>query len=107
MFVRVPYVEQATAMIAKATPTTEPNLSNIGVLNDYVQTQYEDVVVRNVWMAVQMISAQLYLHTWSWNGELHISVCYNEAFYQADFVEKWIGSLRHTLLANLDVEDAV
>ncbi|KAI1781367.1 hypothetical protein F4818DRAFT_398811 [Hypoxylon cercidicola] len=106
MFVRVPYVEQATAMIAKATPTTEPNLSNIGMLNEYVQTQYGDVAVRNVWMAVQMLSPQLYLHTWSWNGELHISVCYNEAWYKHDFVEEWLGNLRHTLFTNLDVEDA-
>ncbi|KAI1371049.1 hypothetical protein F4677DRAFT_321436 [Hypoxylon crocopeplum] len=105
LFVRVPYYEQVMTMLKTATPTTEPNLSNLGVLDEYVKTQYGDVTVHNVQLAVQMLSAQLYLHTWSWNGQLHISICYNEAFYEATFVKKWLNDLRLNLFKNLEVED--
>ncbi|KAI1456097.1 hypothetical protein F4805DRAFT_468324 [Annulohypoxylon moriforme] len=100
-YVRVPYVEKATKMLETAAPTTEPNLSNLGVIESYVQKCYGDVRVRNTWLAVQMLSPQLYVHTWSWDGELHLSVCYNEAFYKADFVETWLEKLKNTLLTNL------
>ncbi|KAI2465376.1 hypothetical protein F4781DRAFT_28916 [Annulohypoxylon bovei var. microspora] len=35
MHVRVPFVEKATKMLATASPTTEPYLSNLGVTDDY------------------------------------------------------------------------
>ncbi|KAI1140608.1 hypothetical protein F5Y05DRAFT_279534 [Hypoxylon sp. FL0543] len=105
MFVRVPFVEQATAMLATTQPTTEPNLSNLGIIDDYVQKKYGDVTAQNVWLAVQMLSPQLYVHTWSWRGRLHISICYNEAFYKADFVKMWLKKLKDNLLTNLNVED--
>ncbi|KAI1386030.1 uncharacterized protein F4822DRAFT_445815 [Hypoxylon trugodes] len=104
MFVRVPYVEKVTKMLEKAIPTTEPNLSNLGVMDNYVQTQYGVIKVDNPWIAVQMLSSQLWLHSWSWNGELHISSCYNEAFYEADFVRKWLEGLVSNLLMNLEIK---
>ena len=105
MFVRVPFVEKATAMLAAATPTTEPSLSNLGVMDRYVQKKYGDgddaISVHNIWLAVQMLSPQLYVHTWSWDGELHISICYNEAFYEEAFVAEWLRSLEKCLFTNL------
>ncbi|KAI1132363.1 hypothetical protein F5Y10DRAFT_219863 [Nemania abortiva] len=103
MFVRVPYVELATSMLATSSPTTEPNLSNLGALDDYVHTQYGDVTVENVWLGVHMLSPQLYVHAWSWKGSLHISICYNESFYQTTFVEQWLEKLKTTLIMNLGV----
>ncbi|KAI0879779.1 uncharacterized protein GGS22DRAFT_198881 [Annulohypoxylon maeteangense] len=107
MYLRVPYLEKATEILATAAPTTEPNLSNLGVMDDYVRKNYGDVTVRDAWLAVQMLSRQLYVHTWSWDGELHLSISYNEAFYQADFVEKWLERLKNTLLTKLPGEDVV
>lgn len=104
MFVRVPYVQQATQMLASAAaPTTEPNLSNLGALDEYVHARYGEVEVRDVWLGVHMLSPQLYVHTWSWKGCLHISICYNEAFYEADFVRDWLEKLKVNLLTNLGV----
>lgn len=104
MFVRVPYVQQATRMLATAAaPTTEPNLSNLGALDDYVRARYGEIEVGNVWLGVHMLSPQLYVHTWSWKGSLHISICYNEAFYEAAFVSDWLEKLKANLLTNLGV----
>ncbi|KAI4860690.1 hypothetical protein F4820DRAFT_465417 [Hypoxylon rubiginosum] len=104
MFIRVPYVEKATAMLARAPPSTEPNLSNLGVIEDYLQRRYGDFEVRNTVLAVQTLSPQLYVHAWSWGGEMRVSICYNEAFYQKQFVEGWLKGLETNLLKNLEVE---
>ncbi|KAF2963274.1 hypothetical protein GQX73_g10286 [Xylaria multiplex] len=103
MSVRVPYVERATAMLTTAPPTTEPNLSNLGIVDEYIQTQYGDFGVEKVWLAVQMLSPQLYVHTWGWKGELFSSICYNEAFYEASFVEQWWRKVEQNLVSNLDL----
>ncbi|OTA55327.1 hypothetical protein K449DRAFT_388339 [Hypoxylon sp. EC38] len=103
LFVRVPYVEKATSMLAKGAPTTEPNLSNLGVMEEYLQPSYGDVEVRNAALAVQMLSPQLYVHAWSWGGELRVSICYNEAFYHEQFVREWLEGLEANMLKNLDV----
>ncbi|OTB16940.1 hypothetical protein K445DRAFT_36957, partial [Daldinia sp. EC12] len=101
IFVRVPYVEKATAMLATAPPTTEPNLSNLGVLENYVKERYGDFEVRNVALAVHMLSPQLYVHAWSWGGEMRVSICYNEAFYEERFVQEWLEAVKANLLKNL------
>jgi hypothetical protein len=103
MYIRVPFLEQATKMLTTAPPTTEPSLSNLGVADNYVKTRYGDVVVRNVWLGVHMLSPQIYVHTWSFKGELHISAGFNEAFYEASFVQQWLEKLKNNLFLNLEV----
>ncbi|KAI0007581.1 hypothetical protein F4779DRAFT_499076 [Xylariaceae sp. FL0662B] len=103
LYVRVPYVEKATAMLAGSPPSTEPNLSNLGILENYLQKRYGDVEVRGVALGVQMLSAQLYVHAWSWGGEMHVSICYNEAFYEEQFVRGWLEGLKTNLLKNLEI----
>ncbi|KAI1099460.1 hypothetical protein F4804DRAFT_337219 [Jackrogersella minutella] len=104
MMVRVPYVEKATALLAEAVPTTEPNLSNVGTLDNYVRAEYGDIRVNNVWLAVHMLSPQLYVHAWSWKRQLHLSVCYNESFYDAAFVEQWVANVKMNLFVNLSIK---
>ncbi|KAI0803633.1 hypothetical protein GGR55DRAFT_691651 [Xylaria sp. FL0064] len=110
MFVRVPYVEQMTRMLmammtaaTEATPATEPVLSNLGVLDDYVPAQYGDVAVQDVWLGVHMLIPQLGVYTWSWQGCLHISISYNESFYQEAFVKEWLEKVKINLFTNLEV----
>ncbi|KAI5928772.1 hypothetical protein F4810DRAFT_24065 [Camillea tinctor] len=106
LFVRVPYVEKATAMLGSAPPTTEPNLSNLGVLDNYFQRRYGDVEVRDAALAVQMLSAQLYVHTWRWDEQMRVSICYNEAFYEEQFVRGWLEGLKANLLENLGIDNS-
>ncbi|KAI0849862.1 hypothetical protein F5Y00DRAFT_268657 [Daldinia vernicosa] len=104
IFVRVPYVEKATAMLVGSPPSTEPNLSNLGVMENYIQRRYGDFEVRDAALGVQMLSPQLYVHAWSWDGEMRVSICYNEAFYQEQFVRGWLEGLKTSLLKNLEIE---
>ena len=103
MSVRVPYVERATKVLAHMPVTTEPNLSNLGKLDDLVKKNYGDIGVRGLSLAVQMLSPQLYVHSWGWDGETQISVCYNEAFYDGNSVRGWLERVKISLLENLGV----
>lgn len=85
------------------TPPSEPNFNSMGVANNYVSSSYGDVVVRDISLAVHMLSQQLYVHSWTWNGELRFSACYNEAYYEADYVEGWLAAVRDNLIENLGV----
>jgi hypothetical protein len=105
MFVRVPYVEKATAMFKAAPPDmpppADPNINSMGALDDYIKCRYGDVAVKDVSFMVHMLSQQLYVHSWSWNGTLHISASYNEAYYTPDYVKKFLTALKDNMVENL------
>ena len=98
MFVRVPYVDKATALFKVAPqgsrPPTDPNISSLGILNDYVQSCYGSIGVEDISLMVHILSQQVYVHFWTWNGNLHISASYNEAYYTSSMCMRAEGKGR-------------
>ncbi|KAJ5946529.1 hypothetical protein N7454_003368 [Penicillium verhagenii] len=108
MFVRVPYIEKGRALFEpmpagtpRPPPATEPNVNSLGVLDDYVRHQYSDFVVKNIFFTFYMLSQQVYIHCWSWRGDLHISASYNESYYTPEYVAKFLKALKDNLVDNL------
>jgi hypothetical protein len=109
LFVRAPFVEKkATTLFSvpvdsDTPPPTEPNLNSLGVMEKFIKPSYGPVTVTDVSPMAQMITPQIYVHSWSWNGELHLSASYNEAYYTTDYASKWLASVRSNLIENLGV----
>nr|XP_001396947.2 hypothetical protein ANI_1_1428134 [Aspergillus niger CBS 513.88] len=106
MFVRVPFVEKATAMFqaaaaAGAAQPTEPNINSLGPVDRLIRESYGEVKVKGLVLMVQMLAQQLYVHCWSWRDELHLSASYNEAYYEPVFVEAWLRAMRENMVRNL------
>ncbi|GCB27757.1 hypothetical protein AAWM_10642 [Aspergillus awamori] len=106
MFVRVPFVEKATAMFqaaaaAGAAQPTEPNINSLGPVDRLIRESYGEVKVKGLVLMVQMLAQQLYVHCWSWRDELHLSASYNEAYYEPVFVEAWLGAMKENMVRNL------
>ncbi|KAL1984497.1 hypothetical protein VTN96DRAFT_9096 [Rasamsonia emersonii] len=82
-----------------------PQLSSLGVINDYVQTRYEGktatVEVEDWWVAVEVANRLLQSYVWTWNGQLHLGVNYNEAFYERSFVKQFVEEWKEVLVREL------
>ncbi|KAL4879085.1 hypothetical protein BJY04DRAFT_229431 [Aspergillus karnatakaensis] len=106
LFVRVPFVEKATAMFQTPLPAdtplpTEPNINSLGAMEAQIKAQYGIFKVRDMTFMVHMVSQQLYVHCWSWKDVLYISASYNESYYEPVEVERWLTAVKENLVANL------
>ncbi|KAJ5267692.1 hypothetical protein N7478_010500 [Penicillium angulare] len=82
-------------------PQSEPFISSMGILEDYIKHDYGPFSVANVEILIQSITPVICLHFWSWRGSLHLSVSYNVAFYTSDDVQRYLTILKDTMQRNL------
>ncbi|KAI9037121.1 uncharacterized protein KD926_000838 [Aspergillus affinis] len=107
LYNRVPYINKVITMLATPPPpdlppASEPSISSLGVLDRYVKPRYaDDVDVADVSVAVHQLSPQLYVHVWSWDGEMHLSTCFNETYHEREFVTEWLADVVGILVENL------
>ncbi|KAJ5107041.1 hypothetical protein N7456_003716 [Penicillium angulare] len=107
MFVRDPFVRNACGIFLAAMsqpdlpPSTEPFFSSLGVYEDYVKHEYGPFTVEDVSLAVHILPPSICLHIWTWRGSLHLSACYNTAYYTTDYVQDYLDTTKDILLKNL------
>ncbi|KAK0379653.1 hypothetical protein CLIM01_02980 [Colletotrichum limetticola] len=82
-------------------PSSTPSLSSMGVVDDYLQRQYGAWEVSNFWVSSTMMTGDFQMYLWTFRGKLTFSVCYNEAFYSMEKVDRVLGSTRDELLLGL------
>ena len=82
---------------------SEPVLSSVGVIDDYLKPRYGDIVVKDFWLGLEMVTQQLAIHVWTWQGRMTLSAVYNEAFYEEAFVKGFLEQVMGILLAELAV----
>lgn len=84
-----------------------PELSSLGIINDHVSAKYEGsastLEVEDWWIAVEVINRLLLTNVWTLNGELVLSVNWNEAFHEDLFVSKFLDEWKETVFKELDV----
>ncbi|KAK1708205.1 uncharacterized protein BDZ83DRAFT_592791 [Colletotrichum acutatum] len=82
-------------------PSSTPSLSSMGVVDDYLQRQYGTWEISNFWVSSTMMTGDFQMYLWTFRGKLTFSVCYNEAFYSAEKVDRVLKTTRDELLRGL------
>ncbi|KAJ5622039.1 hypothetical protein N7528_005271 [Penicillium herquei] len=85
-----------------------PELSSMGIINEHVSAKYEGtestIEVQEWWIAVEVINRLLLTNVWTWNEEMVLSVNWNEAFYDDEFVSQFLEQWKETVCKSLGVE---
>ena len=89
------------------SPSTDPMLSGLGIMDDYNKHKYGSVVVEDVSTEVHIATPSICLHYWSWNDELHLSANFNVAHYSAGYIQKYLDATKDIMVENLLGKDAV
>lgn len=78
--------------------TARAEVSPFGLVDDHLQTRYEGsrytLEIEDWWLGTQTINKGLPSYVWTRDGQLQITVHYNEAFYKHEFVEHFIEEWR-------------
>ncbi|KAJ5784179.1 uncharacterized protein N7503_009391 [Penicillium pulvis] len=82
-----------------------PELSSIGIINDHVLAKHEGpattVEVEDWWIAIECINRLLLTNVWTWNDEMVLSANWNAAFYEDEFVSRFLNEWKEVVLESL------
>lgn len=113
-------VTQATALFARRIvlllqmpqpegllPQNAPHLSSIGVIEKYLKREYPIsgesaiIAVEDVWLGGEMITPAVCCHVWTWRDMLNLAAIFNTAFFDKNFVEGFMETVKQNLLKGL------
>ncbi|CAI7589952.1 unnamed protein product [Penicillium glandicola] len=87
--------------------SAHPELSSIGIVNDYLPDIFKGsasvIEVEEWWIAVEVIDRLLRATLWTFNGQMNLSLNWNEAFYEDEFVHDFMNKWKETILRELAV----
>ncbi|KAJ5549647.1 hypothetical protein N7513_006881 [Penicillium frequentans] len=81
--------------------TARAGMSSLGVVDDHLQNRYEGsrytIEIDDWWIGTQCLNKELQGHVWTRDGQLHMAIHYNEAFWKNDDVEQFIDEWKSIL----------
>ncbi|GAB5594001.1 hypothetical protein Unana1_08901 [Umbelopsis nana] len=83
------------------SPPSEPIISSLGIVDSRLQKTYGSIHVKDFWLAVDMLTPQVEIYVWTWQGKMTFEVCYNEVFHQDTSIEKFLHTLKDILFKEL------
>ncbi|KAI4101336.1 MAG: hypothetical protein LQ339_005134 [Xanthoria mediterranea] len=104
-----PFYQTLTAAVRQppqedTPPAVGPLLDSIGIADRYLKSQYGNkVTVSRFWLSTEVLSAELLIYLWTWQGEMKLSACYNKEFHAPDRVRRLLEITRDKLLEYLDI----
>ncbi|KAJ5729644.1 uncharacterized protein N7483_004152 [Penicillium malachiteum] len=108
IFLRRPFIDASHAVRVKTPPDApqpaEPVLNSLGIIDsNLIQHQYGAVKVEHVSYNNSVLTKQTPTEVFTWDGRMHISANFNEAFYTSEFVENFLLSVKENALENLGI----
>lgn len=98
--------EKLTATFNKGKSTDEadgqpqPRFGSLGNLDDKLCKEIKGGLVRvkDFWIGGEMLTKRKMVHTWIFEECMVFSCCYNESFWEDEFVERFLGAIKDTLI---------
>lgn len=108
----VDYMQKLQTMLSappevamRAPRAASPVLSSLGIIENILRSRYEGAAgaidVEDCWLGVQVMNRSIPVHLWTYDGRMHLSCNYNEAFYEREFVERLVEEWKAVLVDGL------
>ena len=85
-----------------------PELSSNGVIENWLAGRFQGpsstVEVEDWWVAVQVIHRILMSNVWTFKGEMSLSINWNDAFYEQEFISGFVQEWKEALCDGLGVK---
>ncbi|KAI0456728.1 hypothetical protein F5B21DRAFT_466543 [Xylaria acuta] len=107
--------EHVPALIAQGKgpgmPTSaDLQLSSLGIMDKFVKSVYESkagrspIEVHDIWVSLEILTADIAVEMWTFRGELVIQLIYNEAFHREESVKHLLELIHEQLSQGLGVD---
>lgn len=86
------------------SPPSEPIISSLGIIDSRLKNTYGPIHVKDFWMTLDMLSPQVMVYVWTWQGKMTFEACYNEVFHQVASIEEFLQTMKDILFKELELE---
>jgi hypothetical protein len=78
----------------------QPRFAFLGTVDDQVSKEVGNglVRVRDFWLGAETLTMRIMVHTWIWEGQLVLSACYNQSYWDKDIVVELLDAMRDALM---------
>ncbi|KAF1913228.1 hypothetical protein BDU57DRAFT_504207 [Ampelomyces quisqualis] len=78
----------------------QPRFAYLGVVNEQITKHIGEglVEVTDFWLGAETLSMRMMVHTWIWDGELNLSVTYNESYWDNATAVALLQGMEDTLM---------
>ncbi|EUC41421.1 hypothetical protein COCMIDRAFT_8881 [Bipolaris oryzae ATCC 44560] len=78
----------------------QPRFAFLGNIDDKLSTNIGDglVQVEDFWLGAETLTLRMMVHSWIWQGQLVLSVCYNQNYWDKDIAESLLQGMQETLI---------
>ncbi|RMZ69238.1 benzoate 4-monooxygenase cytochrome p450 [Pyrenophora seminiperda CCB06] len=93
-------LEETHGNKGEADGLLHPRFAFLGEVDEQVSKNIGDglVKVRDFWLGAETLTTRMMVHTWVWEGQLVLSVCYNESYWDRDQAASLIGAMQDSLM---------
>ncbi|KAH3951847.1 hypothetical protein HBH64_108900 [Parastagonospora nodorum] len=78
----------------------QPRFAYLGTVDEQVAKRVGNglVEVTDFWLGAETLTMRMMVHTWIWNGELNLSVTFNESYWDRATAATLLDGMRDTLI---------
>ncbi|EOA87068.1 hypothetical protein ACJQWK_08204 [Exserohilum turcicum] len=78
----------------------QPRFAFLGTIDDKICRNVGDglVTVDDFWLGAETLTLRMMVHTWVWDGQLVLSVCYNQNYWDKETAGKLLNAMQDTLI---------
>jgi hypothetical protein len=78
----------------------QPRFAYLGTIDDKLSKEIGNGVakVEDFWLGAETLTLRMMVHSWIWEGQLVLSVCYNQSYWDQDTAERLLGGMQDTLI---------
>lgn len=84
---------------------SDPSLSSLGIIEQTLQRTYGDMVVLEFDMNIEILTAGVSVHLYTWRDQLTLNAFFNEAFHERECIERFMKLTTDILFEGLGLED--
>jgi len=84
----------------EADGSPQPRFAFLGEVDEQVSKNIGDglVKVRDFWLGAETLTMRMMVHTWIWEGQLVLSVCFNESYWDKEQAASLLGGMEDALM---------
>ncbi|KAK7186622.1 hypothetical protein DPSP01_000976 [Paraphaeosphaeria sporulosa] len=77
----------------------QPRLGPLGIIDDQLTKHVKGVVrVKDFWLGGETLTKRKMVHNWIWEDQMTFSCCYNEKYWDDQFVELFLQTIKSVLM---------
>jgi hypothetical protein len=93
-------IESKDSIKGEVDGQLQPRFAFLGTVDEHVKKSVcnGNITVKDFWLGAETLTYRLMVHTWLWEDQLTLSVCYNESYWTKETVAELLEAMKDTLM---------